>query len=183
MKQKFERNNNQTVNNLIIRPEESRDYLPITEVNNLAFGRNNEAILIEKIRNSNKYIPKLSLVAELDNKTIGYIMFSHIDLIGEKVTKVLSLAPIAILPQYQNRGMGSLLVEAGLKIAENTASPMVIVLGDCKFYSRFGFKPAIDYGIQSDFNVPDEAFMVRLLTKNNKNYSGKIKYPSAFNNV
>lgn len=174
--------NKRIINNLKIRSEIITDYLAIAEINNLAFGRVNEAKLIEKIRQSNEYIPDLSLVAEFDNKTIGHIMFSYINLIDKEVTKVLALAPIAVLPEYQNRGIGSLLVETGLEIAEKIA-PLVIVLGDSKFYSRFGFEAAVNYGIESPFDVPDEAFMGKFLEQKISSYRGKIKYSSAFKNV
>ena len=151
-------NKSNTVNNLKIRTEQSKDYLKIAQVNKLAFGQENEATLIEKIRNSDRFIPELSLVAEFDHKIVGHIMFSYIDLVREETIKVLALAPVAILPEYQNRGIGSLLIKTGLEIAKTIYAPMVIVLGEPKFYARFGFEPAIDYGIQSPFDVPDEYF-------------------------
>ena len=171
------------IKNLEIRPEESKDYSQITQVSNLAFGRENEAKLIEKIRESNNYLPELSLIAQLDNKIVGHIMFSYVDLVGKDSIKILALAPVAVLPQYQNRGIGSLLIKTSLEMAENTASPMVIVLGDSKFYSRFGFEPAVNYGLKSTFDVADEYFMVKFLAKEDKSYHGRIKYPSAFKNV
>ena len=174
---------NKSIDNLKIRPEESKDYLEIDRVNNLAFERENEAKLIQKIRESNRYIPELSLVADLDNKVVGYIMFSYIDLVAEKTTKVLALAPIAVLPEYQNKGIGRLLVKTGLEIAQNMQVPMIIVLGEPEFYHHFGFKPAIKYGIQSPFDVPDKYFMVRFVTSESHNYRGKIKYPATFDNI
>ncbi len=172
-----------TINNLTIRPEELKDYAKIVLINNLAFAQKNEAKLIEKIRQSDRYIRELSLVAVLDNKVIGHIMFSYIDLIAEEITKVLALAPVAVLPEYQKQGIGSLLVKTGLEIAEKLEAPMIIVLGHPKFYPRFGFELAVNYGIKSPFDVPNDTFMVKFLAQNSKNYRGKISYPSAFNNV
>ena len=217
------RDRNKSVDNLKIRPEESKDYLKIERVNNLAFKRENEAKLIRKIRQSDceasrrhRYIPELSLVAELDNRIVGHIMFSYIDLVAEEAIQrglggfphkrhrgyrlkvpsgrwrecavqeaieVLALAPIAVLPEYQNKGIGSLLIRTGLEIAEKMQVPMIIVLGEPKFYHRFRFKPAINYNIQSPFDVPDEYFMVRFVTSESHNYRGKIKYPATFDNV
>ncbi|HEY9767116.1 MAG TPA: N-acetyltransferase [Coleofasciculaceae cyanobacterium] len=173
----------QIINNLTIRAEELPDYSKIALVNNLAFEQENEAQLIDKIRHSDRYIPELSLVAVLDEKIIGHIIFSYIDLIAQEVTQVLALAPVAVLPEYQNKGIGSLLIQTGLEIADKILAPIVIVLGDAKFYARFGFKPASDYGIQSPFDVPNEYFMVKFLTQDSKNYRGKIRCPLAFNNV
>jgi predicted N-acetyltransferase YhbS len=166
-----------------IRPEKSEDYLKVTEVNSLAFEREDEAKLIERIRTSDRYKSELSLVAELDNKIVGHLMFSYIDLVDESATKVLALAPVAILPEYQKQGIGSLLIKTGLGIAGKTQAPMVIVLGNPNFYNRFGFSPAINYGIRSPFDVPDEYFMVKFYIRNIQNYQGKIIYPAAFNDV
>lgn len=170
-------------NSFFIRPEEFEDYSQITLVNNSAFGGKSEAKLIEKIRQSDRYIPELTLVAELDDKIVGHIMFSYVDLVEKEVTKVLALAPMAVLPQYQNCGIGSLLVTTGLKVAAKTAAPLVIVLGHNKFYSRFGFQTAIAYDIQSSFEVPNEIFMVYFLNGNSNKHRGKVVYPAAFNNV
>ena len=169
--------------NLTIRSETPPDYPQITQVNNLAFGQENEAKLIEKIRLSDRYISELSIVAELDNRIVAHIMFSYINLVALETTQVLALAPVAVLPEYQNQGIGSLLVKTGLKIAEEIQIPMVIVLGEPKFYHRFGFKPAVNYGIQSPFDVPDKYFMVKFLSKNCLGKTGKIIYPDTFKDV
>ena len=186
-----ERSMNIDENKLEILPEVREDYAAIAEVNNLAFGRENEAKLIAKIRKStmstatlcDRYIAELSLVAKLDNKVVGHIMFSYIDLVNKETIKVLALAPVAVLPKYQNKGIGSLLIKTGLEIAESIQTPMIIVLGEPKFYNRFGFKPAINYGIQSPFDVPNEYFMVKHLNSESEKLSGIISYPSAFQNV
>ena len=171
----------QNMDRVIVRSEKAKDSLAIHQVHNLAFEQENEAILVEKIRNSgDRYIPELSLVAELDNKVVGHIMFSYIDLVGEETVKVLALAPVAVLPAYQKQGIGSLLVTTGLELAEKISVPMVMVLGDSKFYSRFGFKPAIDSGIQSPFDLPEQYFMVKKLTGDRQLVRGKVVYPDAF---
>ncbi|WP_229640143.1 GNAT family N-acetyltransferase [Waterburya agarophytonicola] len=167
--------------NIKIRLEEAQDYSNIFQLNSLAFGQENEAELIEKIRKSDRYIPELSLVAELDSKIVGHIIFSYIDLVDRETTLVLALAPIAVLPEYQNRGIGSLLITTGLEIAEKIQIPMVIVLGNPKFYNRFGFKPAINYGIKSPFDVGDEYFMVKFFNSDRHKYKGKVIYPITFN--
>ena len=174
---------NRAINNLKIRPESDRDYEEIAKVNDLAFDRDNESKLIKSIRNSDRFIPELSLVAELDNKIVGHIMFSYIDLAYEQTVKVLALAPIAVLPKYQHQGIGSLLVKTGLEKAKRMQAPMVVVLGEPEFYHRFEFKPASKYSIDSPFDIPDEYFMVKFLTDEDRNYSGKIKYPAAFSEV
>lgn len=83
-------------------------------------------------------------MAEVDNNIEGRILFSYIDLVTEEETlQVLGLAPLAVLPEYQNRGIGSKLVEVGLEIAYERGDILVVVLGHPQFYPRFGFDRAI----------------------------------------
>jgi putative acetyltransferase len=166
-----------------IRPETSTDYRAVAQINNLAFGRENESQLITKIRLSNFYIPELSLVAEVDNIVVAHILFSYIELVGEEKLQVLALAPIAVHPQFQKQGIGSALIKSGLEKAETRGESLVIVLGDPQFYSRVGFVPSTTYGIASPFPVPDEVFMVKPLNSYQSKYQGKVIYPPAFHMV
>ncbi|MDZ8262553.1 N-acetyltransferase [Nostoc sp. ChiQUE01b] len=166
-----------------VRCETLLDYTAIAEVNTLAFGQGNEAQLVEKIRNSNRYISDLSLVAEVENIIVGHILFSYIDLVGEETLQVLSLAPLAVRPQFQRQGIGSALIKAGLEIAEAKKEAIVIVLGHPHFYIRFSFQPSVVYEIESPFPVPEEFFMVKVLQNYQKNYKGKVVYPDAFDEV
>lgn len=177
---------NKKSNTMKIRPETSSDYPSIAEVNIKAFGTENEAKLIEKIRSSPRYIPELSLVAQIDNKIVGYILFSYIDLINQEncaTLPVLGLAPLAVIPEYQNQGIGTSLVNTGLEIAHQQQEVLVVVLGHPEYYSRFGFETSINYQIQSPFDVPDEVFMVKFISSYQEKYQGKIVYPPAFNEV
>jgi putative acetyltransferase len=166
-----------------IRCETLPDYTVIAKVNMLAFGQENEAKLVDKIRASDCYISELSLVAEVENIVVGHILFSYIDLVGEERLQVLSLAPLAVLPQFQRRGIGSALIKAGLEIAETKKEAIVIVLGHPEFYTRFGFKSSVVYGIESPFPVPEQFFMVKPLQSYQENYKGKVLYPPAFDEV
>jgi putative acetyltransferase len=166
-----------------IRSETIRDYPAIAKVNALAFGQENEAKLVEEIRHSHRYIPELSLVAEVEDAVVAHILFSYIDLVGEETLQVLGLAPMAVLPHFQRQGIGSALVQAGLEIANARTEAIVIVLGHPPFYTRFGFEPSVNYGIESPFPVPKEFFMVKPLQSYQENYKGKVVYPSAFEKV
>lgn len=166
-----------------IRRETVPDYPVIAQVNTLAFGQDSEAKLIEQIRNSDRYIPELSLVAEIETIVVGHILFSYIDLVNEETLKVLGLAPLAVHPQFQRQGIGSALIKAGLEIAEANKEAVVIVLGHPEFYSRFGFQTSVIYGIESPFPVPEEFFMVKPLQNYRERYKGKVIYSSAFNEV
>ncbi|MEH2203764.1 MAG: N-acetyltransferase [Nostoc sp.] len=166
-----------------IRCETLSNYTAIAEMNTLAFGQENEAKLVEKIRNSDRYISNLSLVAEVENVIVGHILFSYIDLVCEETLQVLGLAPLAVRPQFQRQGIGSALIKAGLEIAEAKEETIVIVLGHPHFYTRFGFQPSVVYEIESPFPVPEEFFMVKALQSYQKQYKGKVVYPAAFDEV
>ena len=168
---------------LTICPETPLDYPAIAGVHTLAFGRNNEAQLVEKIRASKHYIPNLSLIAEFNHTIIGHILLSYVNLIEEEIWQVLSLAPIAVRPEFHNQGVGSQLVQVALERAEAIDEPLVVVLGHPQFYSRFGFEPANRYGIEAPFPVPEEAFMIKPLQNYRQHFRGKVIYPSAFNEV
>jgi len=92
--------------NITIRKEEENDSIQIYEVNKLAFQQENEGKLIEKIRKSENFIPELSMVAELDKKIVGHILFSKIKIVGESDYESLALAPIAVIPEFQKKGSG-----------------------------------------------------------------------------
>ncbi|MEB3177735.1 MAG: N-acetyltransferase [Nostocaceae cyanobacterium] len=168
---------------MIIRCETPSDCPAVTEVNTLAFGGENEAKLIAEIRRTDRYIPELSLVAEVEGAIVGHILFSYIDLIGAETLRVLGLAPMAVLPKFQRQGIGTALVNAGLTIAEVRGEALVIVLGHPQFYNRFGFVPSVNYGIESPFPVPEDVFMVKPLLNYQQGYRGKVVYPPAFDGV
>lgn len=169
-------------------PENHNDYQTIYELNKMAFGRENEAVLIDKIRDSYNYIPGLSLVAIINNQIVGYIMFSYIDLINHHVfgvnkLKTLSLAPLAVAPGRQRQGIGTQLITTGFNLANERGEPLVIILGDPAFYQKFGCVPAINYQIESPFNTPSEYWMIKPLENYHDSYKGKVNYPEYFDNV
>jgi len=162
-----------------IRSEQPSDYQAIAEVLLHAFDRANEVRLVQEIRNSDRYIPALSLLAEVEGVIVGHILFSYIDLVSYFTYKVLGLAPLAVRSQFQNQGIGS-VVRAGLAKADAMAESMAIVLGHSHFYTRFGFKPSNQYGIESPFPVPEDFIMVKPLNNYQNTQRGKIVYPPAF---
>lgn len=147
-----------------------------------AFGRPNEAQLVERIRASDHYVRELSLVAEQDGAIVGHVMFSHVVLEGDEERPVLALAPVSVAPAHQRQGIGSALVRMGLEKADARREPLVTVLGDPAYYARFGFQPARRYAIEPpSAAIPDAAFMVITLPGYQDHHRGKIVYPPAFN--
>jgi putative acetyltransferase len=166
-----------------IRREKPEDYPVVGEVNRLAFGGEYEARLVEKIRQASGFIPDLSLVAEVGGKVVGHILFSVIHIQTEtRMIPVLALAPVAVLPDYQNHGIGSLLIREGIKKCEQLGHSVIILLGHPDYYPRFGFKPAGQRGLKLPFDAPDEAFMVfEILPHGLDGISGTVVYPPEFN--
>jgi predicted N-acetyltransferase YhbS len=148
-------------------------------------GRRMKALMVEKLRQNDLFIPQLSLVAEADGDIAGHILFYPVYIFSTRSRyQCLSLAPMSVVPGYQRRGIGSQLVRTGLKAAGELGFESVIVLGHPEYYPRFGFKPASRWHIKVPFEVPDEAFMALELTDNAlANISGAVRYPEEFAEV
>jgi len=100
--------------------------------------------------------------------------------IEEQHNKIM-LNIIEITPEYQNKGIGSKLVKTGLQIAKENNFDIVIVVGHPKYYPRFGFKPAGNWGIKHPFDVPNDVFLALELKDNAlKNCRGKVEYPKEY---
>jgi predicted N-acetyltransferase YhbS len=168
---------------IIIRPEKIKDYPEIFQLvkeafENAPYADHDEHYLVNRLRDSDTYIPELALVAVLNDIIVGHIMFTKIK-VGRHTC--LSLAPVSVLPNYQKQGIGSALIDAGHKKARILGYQVVIVLGHEKYYPRFGYKPCHDYQIACPFDAPKEAFMVYELQSGSlNNIKGKAKYPKAF---
>ena len=160
-----------------IRPEVPGDYDAVDQVVEQAFGRADEARLVRSLRDSDGYVPALSLVADVDGEVLGHVMLSYVDLGG---SRVLCLAPLAVRPDAQRDGIGIALTEAALEAAEAMGSPLVIVTGHPTYYPRFGFVPARPLGIEPPDPVPDEAFMVKRLASYDPALRGRVAYPAAW---
>jgi len=167
----------------IIRQETPKDYEQITKVNDLAFKQPNEGSMISAMRKNKKFIRQLSLVAEIDSKVVGHILFFPLNInSGEKSFKVLSLAPMAVLPDHQQKGIGKKLVIEGLKKAKEKGYKAVVVLGHPTYYPKLGFEPACKWNIKLPIEaVPDEASMAIELEEGFlKDKAGIIKYPEEY---
>ncbi|MBW4681506.1 MAG: N-acetyltransferase [Microcoleus vaginatus WJT46-NPBG5] len=170
---------------ITIRSENSEDFAAIFEVNKLAFGQEGEARLVEAIRQSDNFNSELSLVAIKDEKIVGYVLFSDIIIQTEKEdVPALALAPLAVHPEFQNQGIGSQLIQQGLKDCQRLGHKIIVVVGHRHYYTRFGFSPARAKKLEAPFPVPDEAFMVlELAPAALEGITGMVKYPPAFDEV
>lgn len=173
--------------NIIIRQEKEKDYKSSEKVieesfKNEEYSDQKEHFLVGKLRISNAFIPELSLVAENNKEIIGYIMLTRIFVENEDNRyESLALAPVAVSPKYQSRGIGSKLINASLKIARELGFKSVIVLGHDKYYPRFGFKPTSTFGIKAPFDIPNEMFMAVELRDNSlTDVKGTVIYNKEF---
>lgn len=126
-----------------IRSETVSDYAAIYEIHRRAFAPQyaNEATLVSLLRTRQMFDPALSLVAESDGRVVGHALFSPYNILlkGEAVQAV-NLAPIGVLPDYQKRGIGAALIEAGHAIAREKGYVFSFLLGHPDYYPRFGYQ-------------------------------------------
>jgi putative acetyltransferase len=166
-----------------IRPERVGDHRAIRDVVAAAFQSDAEADLVERIRASENFVPELSLVADDEGEIVGHVMLSYVSLVdGSARRRILSLAPLAVAPDRHKTGIGSALVREATERADDRGEPLVILEGSPVYYSRFGFEPCSNHGIE--LTVPDwappEAAQVLRLKSYDPAVRGRVVYPAAF---
>lgn len=165
-----------------IRPETDADKAAVFELNAEAFATDAEARLVDALRGAAK--PCISLVATEDHEIVGHIMFSPVSLGEFDRLQLMGLAPMAVAPSWQRRGIGTRLVDAGLERCRGLGIGAIVVLGHPAYYPRFGFRPASEWAINSEYEVPDDAFMLLELSPGYLHgYQGTISYHAAFADV
>jgi len=168
---------------ILIRQECEADHDSVYEVVRSAFetmemASGDEQDLVNRLRKSTAFIPELSLVAELDGQIIGHIMFTKMT-VGDH--PALTLAPVAVLPEYQKQGIGAKLIVEGHRIARKLGHSIIILVVHTDYYPRCGDTPASKFNIQAPFDVPDDAFMVLELCEGGlKCVSGMIEFAPEF---
>lgn len=168
----------------IIRSELKGDYASIFTIHQSAFKRDIEAELVNRLRTTNYYHSELSLVAEENSELVGHLLLTRVVIKdGNKTYPVLALAPIGIKEAFQRKGIGSILIEEALKKAKYLGHKAVIVLGDPKYYARFGFEKASNYEITPPTNFPEEVFLIKKLSPEDLDFKGQVIYPVQFNMI
>ena len=167
---------------MLVRAETPADVDAIHAVNVAAFETQTEANLVAALRTLAS--PVVSLVAEKHGLAIGHIMFSPMTSDSASPRLIMGLAPMAVLPAHQRRGVGSQLVRDGIDACRRLEAVALAVLGHPEFYPRFGFVPASRFGLKSEYDVPDEAFMALELEKGSLADVGRVlRYHPAFATV
>lgn len=165
-----------------IATEEEKDFeaikkLLIEAFKNEEHSNHDEHLLVQKLRKSSSYIPRLTLTAKINDELVGFIMFTKAYVWDYEV---LALAPLAVSPKHQNQKIGTFLVNYGHEVAAKYGYTHSIVLGNPKYYSRFGYKNAATLGIKDPFDVPNDYFMVKILNNSNKLFNDTVTYDNSF---
>lgn len=169
---------------MIIRRERPDDADAVFAVHAAAFDTDAEAQLVATLRTDGDALPELSLVAELDGAVVAHVVTSRGTIVADNgEVPSLGLGPIGVLPQYQGLDIGSALMHASIGAADALGEPLVALLGNPVFYSKFGFVAAAEHGVE-----PPEAdwgpyFQVRTLASHDPSVQGQFRYPSAFDGV
>lgn len=165
-----------------IRSEEPRDRQAVRKLNEAAFGGPAEANLVEALHRDGAAV--VALVAERDGEVVGHILFSPVSVEPATPRRLVGLAPMAVAPEFQRQGIGLLLVRAGLDRCRSAGAEAVVVLGHADYYPRFGFRPADDFGLRCEYDVPPEVFMALELEPDAlRDVSGLVEYHHAFSEV
>lgn len=158
-----------------VRRRTPEDRLAVLDVVRAAFGGDEEVRLVERVWAAPEYLPELDLVAEIDEKVVGHVLHSTGYVEGRPV---VALAPLAVLPEHQGKGVGTALMEEALRRADDGRHPLIVLLGHPSFYVRFGFGPARRLGIETDMQLipgPDP-FLARRLSAYDPSYRGMFRY-------
>jgi putative acetyltransferase len=164
---------------VLIRPETAADRDAIGHVNRLAFGQDEEAELVDALREGG--FAQLSLVAELGGQVVGHILFSDLPILTDAGTvAALALAPMAVLPAFQKQGIGSALVRKGLEESRQQGHKIVVVVGHPRFYPRFGFSSKLAEPLASPFSGKESFMAVELVPEALAGVRGRVQYPPPF---
>ena len=167
-----------------VRAEAVSDWPAVRAVHLAAFRDHGQAVasLVEDLRDAVARGEGLSLVAEERGEIVGHVMFSRSLLDAPKrLVPVQVLSPIGVVPRWQNKGVGTMLIGRGLEVLAERDVPLVFLEGSPAYYSRFGFRPALEQEFRKpSLRIPDAAFQVFLLPAYESWMTGTLVYSEAF---
>ncbi|WP_157532984.1 GNAT family N-acetyltransferase [Haloferax profundi] len=167
---------------VLITQETPADTDAVAAVHAAAFPTDDEAILVDALRENDAFEPSLSLVAREDDDVVGHVLCTRITVEDAPSIPALTLAPVGVVPEEQGRGIGTSLVEAALDAAAEGGFDLVFLHGDPVFYSRFGFHPAGIRGFENPLETPPEVFMLATVGDDPET-GGPLSYPEPFDHI
>ncbi len=156
---------------IVIRKERTTDHNAVREITDFR--------LIEELRKSRSFIPELSLVADCDNKVIGYLLFVEVDIGGYKE---LLLSHVAVHPDFQKKGIARLLINGAHDKARELGYHFAVANGEAVFFKKFGYVPAMTYDIEQPvFEKENGVYMAKYLNFTELPIFGTPVYPREYN--
>ena len=172
---------------ITIRQESPNDFNEVFSLIEKAFrteqlSDHSEQFLVERLRKSSAFIPELSIVAEIGNRVVGHILLTKLKIKNDQHEfDSLALAPVSVLPEYQRKGIGGMLIEQAHIKAKELGHKSIVLVGHENYYPRFGYQQADKYGIEFPFDVPKEnGLVIELFANSLKGVSGTVEYPKEF---
>jgi putative acetyltransferase len=168
---------------LTVRPERAGEATAIAAVVEAAFGGPIERAIVDDLRGTDRWIEGGSIVAVApDGMLVGHLLVSEGDLLGDDGNnrRIWMLGPVAVLPAWQGRGLGAMLMHAAIELATRRRQPVLCLLGHASYYPRFGFEPARRMGIEPPASWPDENWMALRLPAWTPDVRGVARFPPAF---
>lgn len=165
---------------VLVRRERATDVPTVAEIHKAAFKGEVESQLVVALRASDAWLPRLSLVAELNGKVVGHVVCTRAH-VGD--APALGLGPLGVHPVVQMSGVGSALMHAVLAAADALDEPVVVLLGHTDYYPRFGFEPATKFGITPPVSEWGEHFQARPLSTYDSTIQGPFAYAPPFNDL
>mgnify|MGYP006281785397 CR=1 FL=1 len=171
------------------RPEIPAAHDAVDALHRATFSTDDEAELVDALRERDAFVPPLSIVAVDDSdepdedatvdRVVAHVLFTDVDVTG--TDDALALAPVAVHPTRQHDGIGTALVEHALDRCRDLDYDVVVLHGDPAYYSRFGFEPATSWGLENPFDLPDEDFQALALVDGIDDVvAGAVGYDDAF---
>jgi putative acetyltransferase len=152
-----------------IRQTTDADLKDILYVEREAFNKNKEADLTKDMLSDLTANPLISLLAYVESQPAGHILFTTAHLSNNTAIKISILAPLAVVPRFQRKGIGAALIKKGLELLQKAGVELVFVLGHPTYYPRSGFTPATKHGFKAFYPIPEkyaDAWMVQQLQPN-----------------
>lgn len=164
-----------------VRAEIPGDFNAIDVVNLSAFQGEAEAQLVSELRDSEGFIPDLSLVAELNGRIVGHVVLSKVRLVTDAgESEILALGPMSVVPSQSHRGIGAELIDAAIARAKALCYGAIVVAGHPDYYQRFNFKSASNWSVTCNLAIPEDALTAMELTKDALAGGGKVQYPDLY---